>query len=53
MTIQTFEKNNIVCALINRDEKLFTYAQSALDVLMTAKYDAGTKNIVIDKKTNR
>ncbi len=50
MTIQTVEKNNIMCAVINSDEKVFTDAQSALDVLMTAKYDAGTKNIVIDKK---
>ena len=50
MTIQTVEQNNIVCAVINSDEKVFTDAQSALDVLMTAKYDAGTKNIVIDKK---
>lgn len=49
MTIQTVEQNNIVCAVINCDEKVFTDAQSALDVLMTAKYDAGTKNIVIDK----
>ena len=29
---------------------VFTDVQSALDVLMTAKYDVGTKNIVIDKK---
>lgn len=50
MTIQTVEQNNIVCAVINSDEKVFTDAQSALDVLMTAKYDAGTKNIIIDKK---
>ena len=50
MTIQTVKQNNIVCAVINSDEKVFTDAQSALDVLMTAKYDAGTKNIVIDKK---
>ena len=50
MTIQTVEQNNIVCAVINSDKKVFTDAQSALDVLMTAKYDAGTKNIVIDKK---
>ena len=50
MTIQTVEQNNIVCAVINSDEKVFTDVQSALDVLMTAKYDAGTKNIVIDKK---
>lgn len=27
-----------------------TDAQSALDVLMSAKYDIGTKNIVVDKK---
>ena len=50
MTIQTVEQNNIICAVINSNEKVFTDAQSALDVLMTAKYDAGTKNIVIDKK---
>ena len=50
MTIQTVEQNNIVCAVINSDEKVFIDVQSALDVLMTAKYDAGTKNIVIDKK---
>ena len=50
MTFQTVEQNNIVCAVINSEEKVFTDAQSALDVLMTAKYEAGTKNIVIDKK---
>ena len=50
MTIQTVEKNNTICAVINSDAKVFIDAQSALDVLMTAKYDAGTKNIVIDKK---
>ena len=36
--------------MINSDGKVFADVQSALDVLMTAKYDAGTKNIVIDKK---
>ena len=50
MTIQTVEQNNIVCDVINSDEKVFTDAQSALDVLMTAKYNVGTKNIIIDKK---
>ncbi len=50
MTIQAIEKNNIMCAVINSEEKIFKDAQSALDVLMTAKYDAGTKNIVIDKR---
>ena len=50
MTIQTVEKNNIKCAVIHSEEIVFADAQSALDVLMTAKYDAGTKNIVIDKR---
>lgn len=50
MTIQAIEKNNIMCAVINSEEKVFTDVQSAFDVLMTAKYDAGTKNIVIDKR---
>ena len=50
MTIEITERNNIICAVINSDDIVFTDAQSALDVLMSAKYDAGTKNIVIDKR---
>ena len=50
MTITKVEKNGIICAIVNSDKKVFTDVQSALDILMTAKYDAGTKNIVIDKK---
>ena len=50
MTIEKIEKNCTVCALIKSDKKVITDVQSALDVLMSAKYDAGTKNIVIDKK---
>lgn len=49
MTIRTVTKNNIVCAVIESDAKVITDAQSAIDVLMSAKYDAGTKNIVMDK----
>ena len=49
MTIEKIERNNIVCAVIRSDGKVITDAQTALDVLMSAKYDAGTKNIVIDK----
>ena len=49
MTITKIEKNGIICAIVNSDELIITDAQSALDVLMTAKYDAGTKNIVIPK----
>ena len=50
MTITKIEKNGIICAIINSDDIVIADAQSALDVLMTAKYDAGTKNIVISKK---
>ena len=50
MTIEKIENNNIICAVVKSDEKVITDAQSALDVLMSAKYDVGTKNIVIDKK---
>lgn len=50
MTIKTVENNNIVCAIIESDAMVITDAQSALDLLMQAKYDAGTKNIVIDKR---
>lgn len=50
MNIETIEKNGIRCAVISGDETIITDAQSALDVLMNAKYEAGTKNIVIDKQ---
>lgn len=43
-------KNNITVAEVLSDMPLITDVQSALDVLMSAKYDVGTKNIVIDKK---
>lgn len=49
MKFKTIEKNGILCAVAVADEKVITDAQSALDLLMSAKYDAGTKNIVIDK----
>ena len=50
MTFTIIEKNGIICAVVNSDEPVINDAQSALDVLMTAKYDAGTKNIVISKE---
>ena len=50
MTIAKIEKNGIICAIINSDDPVITDVQSALDVLMTAKYDIGTKNIAISKK---
>ena len=50
MTIHSITKNNIVCAVIESDTMVITDAQSALDILMTVKYEAGTKNIVINKE---
>ncbi len=50
MQTKVIERNGVKCAAVTGPEKLITDAQSALDVLMSAKYEAGTKNIVIDKK---
>lgn len=50
MEIEKMEANGVVCAVIQSDSVVIADPQSALDVLMTAKYEAGTKNIVIDKK---
>ena len=50
MNMTKIEKNGIVCAVVNSDDPVITDVQSALDVLMTAKYDIGTKNIAISKK---
>ena len=49
MEIKQVEKNSIACAVIQSSDVVITDAQSALDVLMLAKYEIGTKNIVIDK----
>ena len=50
MTIHSITKNDIVCAVIESDTMAITDVQSALDILMTAKYEAGTKNIVVNKE---
>ena len=50
MQLTKIEKNGIACAVVNSNEIVITDAQSALDVLMSAKYDIGTKNIIVDKK---
>lgn len=50
MNIERIEKNRVICAVVRSEEIVITDSQSALDLLMTAKYEAGTKNIIIDKK---
>ena len=49
MTLTKFEKNGVVCALVSSDIPVITNSQAALDLLMTTKYDIGTKNIIIPK----
>lgn len=50
MNIEKIVKNDTICAVVRSDEIIIADTQSALDLLMTAKYDLGTKNIVINKK---
>ena len=49
MKLIKIEKNGAACALVSGTPYVITDASSALDVLMTASYETGTKNIVIDK----
>ena len=48
--MQKVERNNVICAVVRSCEKVIVDSQSALDTLMSAKYEIGTKNIVIDKE---
>lgn len=48
--IQKIERNGAACAVVRDDDTVLSDAQSALDMLMTAKYEAGTKNIVLAKR---
>ena len=50
MNIEKVTKNNTEIAVITADEKLITDVGSALDLVMTAKYETGTKNIAVDKE---
>ena len=50
MKIKKVEKNNIVCAVVQRESIVISDSQSAIDLLMTANHEIGTKNIVINKK---
>lgn len=50
MTLKKVTKNGISCAVVESSEVVITDAQSAMDILIFAKYELDTKNIVIDKK---
>ncbi len=50
MKLRKVEKNSVLCAVVESSELVITDTQSALDLLMSAKYELGTKNIGIDKR---
>ena len=50
MTVETITRNGVTVAAVSAGEKVITDAQSALDLIMMVKYDAGTRNIVLDKR---
>ncbi len=50
MTLKKITQNGKLCAVVESDRIAITDTQSALDILLSAKYEAGTKNIVIDKR---
>lgn len=50
MQIEKITRNNVEVAHIIADELIITDMQSAVDLMMTVKYEAGVKNIAISKK---
>ena len=49
MTIEKITRSGKTAAVITSDEKIITNVQSALDLIMTVKYDAGTNLLAVDK----
>lgn len=50
MKFEKIDCSGGIIAVVSSDSKVITDVDSALDLLMSAKYDAGTKYIVVDKK---
>lgn len=50
MKTEVIRKNNTEVALISSDELLITDVQSALDLIMTVKYETGCTNIAVNKE---
>ena len=50
MEITKVEKSGISCAFVTGEGPQIADAQSALEVLMRANYEIGTKNILIEKR---
>ncbi len=50
MKTEVIRKNNIEVAVINSDKVLIKDVPSALDLIMTVKYETGCTNIAINKE---
>lgn len=50
MKIEIRENNNVTVAVINSTKILITDVQSALDLIMTVKYETGCSNIALNKE---
>lgn len=50
MNLTGIEENGALCVLVESDEPVITDAQSAIDLLMSAQYDVGSKYIAIPKQ---
>ena len=49
MNIEHFKNNNANIAIVHSDDKIIFDTQSALDMIMTVKYETDATKIVIDK----
>ena len=49
MKIELLKEKEI--AIVSSDEKIITDTQSALDLVMTVKYETGTNKIIMEKRT--
>ena len=50
MKLTRITHNGVACAVLSGTEPVLTDAQAMLDALMTAAYECGTKNLVVDKR---
>ena len=50
MNIEYIRDNGMDIAVVSSDRKVIVDTQSALDLAMTVKYEAGTANLVLDKR---
>ena len=50
MKTEIIQKNNTKVAVVSSDELLITDVQSALDLMMTVKYETGCTDIAVNKE---